>query len=106
MNSDQLASGGDPKKSHDFLVFSMFSLITVLTWTGLSIYRAFGKSKPPQVSEAELASLDPSLDVGVLDNLEGRIHLTREELGGVVLILPTQAPQATESATPSAEVTP
>lgn len=58
------------KISRDFLVLSILTLITILTWIGMEIYRSLVKSEIPKVLEEQLKPLNPEIEVTVFDMLE------------------------------------
>ncbi|MBM3208794.1 hypothetical protein FJZ40_00670 [Candidatus Shapirobacteria bacterium] len=58
--------------SHDLLVVAVLTLLTVITWIGLDVYRALSKHDTPQVSQSQLVPLSPKVSTNVLDRLEAR----------------------------------
>lgn len=75
------------KKNNDLLLFSVVTLVTVGLWTGLEVYRAVLKAKPPEVTSQQLLNIDPSLDTTVLEKLES----FKSYAGEVALPVPTEA---------------
>ena len=61
------------KKNTRFLVFAIFTVVTVSLWSFTSIWRAVKKAEPPDINESELADLDPVLDMAILDEVETRL---------------------------------
>lgn len=70
------------KRTSNITVFSILTTITLLTWVGFEIYQAFNKPGIVTISEEVLAPLTPSLNRGVLDNMEGRRFFTPAPQGG------------------------
>ncbi|OGC93057.1 hypothetical protein A3D85_03100 [Candidatus Amesbacteria bacterium RIFCSPHIGHO2_02_FULL_47_9] len=59
------------KKTERELIFLITStLITVVVWVGLEVYRVYTKSLPPDGIDSYLSPLEPDLNVEVLDRLE------------------------------------
>jgi hypothetical protein len=56
----------------DLVVLLVSTLITVASWVGLEVYRAYIKTDLPVGIEQHLNQFDPSLDTTVLDKLENR----------------------------------
>jgi hypothetical protein len=54
----------------DLIVFLVSVLITVASWVGLEVYRAYVKIDLPPGIEQHLSQFDPILKVTVLDKLE------------------------------------
>ncbi len=49
------------------------TLITLASWVGFEVYRAYRSAKMNQVPASYLQKLDPTLDTKVLDKIEKRI---------------------------------
>lgn len=62
------------KASRDLLVLSILTLVTILTWIGMDVYRSLTKSKIPDVLEKQLLPLDPTIETNIFDVLEGRLE--------------------------------
>ena len=60
------------KISRDLLVLSVLTLITILTWLGMDIYRRLIQREIPQVMEKQLLPLDPRIETKIFDYLETR----------------------------------
>jgi hypothetical protein len=56
----------------DLVVLLASTLITVASWVGLEVYRAYIKVQLPEGVEKHLNKFDPILKTAVLDKLEGR----------------------------------
>jgi len=59
------------KTGRDTIFLLGWTLITVLSWVGFEVYRAYTKPHIPEVIQKLLAPLDPTLDTQVLDKLKG-----------------------------------
>lgn len=95
------------KLNRDLLNLSIMTLITVLTWAGFDVYRAFHQTEIPQVLERQIQPLDPQLEKEVLANLKERDFISREEARGSLPQLVSEeelleSQGTTESASPSA----
>lgn len=86
----------------DLFYLSIMSLLTVLTWLGFDVYRAYHRVEIPQVLKKQIQPLDPQLDTQVLGSLGQRQYKNREELSVSTpeTIIPTAIPTSTESASP------
>jgi hypothetical protein len=78
----------------DALTLSIMTLITILTWVGFDIYRAYSKSTIPQVTREQMKTLNPEIKRSVVDSLKGNLSFSQEELE---TIIQTPTPAATEA---------
>lgn len=100
--------------NRDLLKLAILTLITVMTWAGFDIYRAFHQVEIPQVLKRQIQPLNPQLDKKILEDLQEREFITREEarerLGRPAVILEEEileeeiVEEATRSATLSAVI--
>ena len=65
------------------LIISIMTLITVLVWAGLEIYRAFTKNTIPTVTQEQMRPLDPKLKRETIENLKESIWFSEEELNNL-----------------------
>ncbi len=56
----------------DLIILLTTTLITLATWVGFEVYRAYTKVTIPNGLEKYLEPLDPNLNTSVLDKLEQR----------------------------------
>jgi hypothetical protein len=56
----------------DLVVLLVSTLITIASWVGLEVYRAYINTELPPGVEQHLKQFDPILNTSVLDKLEGR----------------------------------
>lgn len=89
----------------------ILTLITVLMWIGLNIYRALSQKPPPPVPEEVLNPLTPTLDIDSLTKIQSRIFLDDSQIPEFTISKsPAPIPIATatpvEIASPSAIPTP
>ena len=56
----------------DIVVLLISTLVTVATWVGFEVYRAYTRVQVPEGVESLLAPLTPTLDIQVLDALDKR----------------------------------
>lgn len=54
----------------DIVMLLVFTLITLVSWVGFEVYRAFTKVQIPEVSAKYLVPLNPTLNTQVLTILE------------------------------------
>jgi hypothetical protein len=84
----------------------ILTLLTILLWITLSVYRAFTGKPAASVPEEVSAPLTPALDADTVKQIEGRKYLTGSEIpdsvtgsplpsGTPVPLTPTASPSAT-----------
>ncbi len=61
------------RASRDLLILSVLTLVTILTWVGMDVYRRLTKPPIPEILEKELLPLDPQIETDVFDVLETRL---------------------------------
>ena len=61
-----------PRKhiDRDIVMLLVFTLITLVSWVGFEVYRAFTKVQIPEISAKYLIPLNPALNTQVLTALE------------------------------------
>jgi hypothetical protein len=71
-----------PKRKYDFLVVATLTLLAVVTWGALDLYRNFNKplEKLP-VTSYHTRKLNPQLDMSVLNKIESRLEIITENSG-------------------------
>ena len=87
----------------DALILAILTLITILTWIAFDLYRTLTKTEIPKVLQKQIAPLNPTIPLGILEELETRISFTQEELSEVVVPVPEEE-LVEEIATESGEV--
>lgn len=60
------------KINRDLLLVSILTLITILTWIGMGVYRSLTKREIPEVMEKQLLPLTPEIKTEAFDHLENR----------------------------------
>jgi len=70
----------DFKFDKNALFFSILTLITVLTWTGVEIYLTATKTTIPKVTQEQMAPLDSKIKEEVIESLKVNFWLSEEEL--------------------------
>lgn len=58
--------------SRDILFLSILTVITVFTWIFLDIYRTFTKIDKPKIPSDQLETLNPDLEIEVIQDLSGK----------------------------------
>lgn len=65
------------KKTHsydrDVVALLVITLVTLSSWVGFEVYRAFTRSDIPDVSAKLMRPLDPALNTAVLSALKSRL---------------------------------
>jgi hypothetical protein len=95
------------KKQHlpSIVVVLILTVVTVVAWIALDVYRALTTKPAPPVSEQVLEPLNPVLDEESLDKLVSRNQFSEESLPTArPLATPTPAPVLIQ--TPEATVEP
>lgn len=67
------------KLGKNALVWSIMTLITVLTWIGFEVYWAATKTTIPQVTQEQLASLSPRISQETIEKLKDNLVFSEEE---------------------------
>ncbi len=60
------------KIDRDIVIILVMTLITVVSWAGFEIYRAYTKITITPILAEQLREVSPVLDLGVLDDVEKR----------------------------------
>ena len=104
------------RKLPSFVVITILTVITILAWIALDIFRLATKEPPPVAPKEVLNPLNPELDLQGLQDIEKRFYLEADEIPKTTInpipspeeatstTTPTSSPQATAtvSATPTA----
>lgn len=69
------------KLGKDALFLSILTLVTVIVWMAMDIYRTLNKTQVPNVLKNHTKPLEPTLPLKTLDNLEDRVIFTEDQLG-------------------------
>lgn len=81
------------KLGKDVLIFSILTLITVLTWVAFEVYRASIKTTIPKVTQEQMTFLNPTVNTNTIETLKTRLSLSEEELNMTISL-----PVSTQSA--------
>ena len=85
----------------------ILTLITIVVWISLSIYRALSKKPAPSVPEEISKSLTPTLDMDSLGKIQSRLFLDDIQIPEVILTQPiTPTPEPVVEPTPEPEIAP
>jgi hypothetical protein len=68
------------KLGKDALIFSVLTLITVLTWIGFEVYRTATKTTIPEVTQRQMAPLEPKIKKETINQLRENLWFAEEEL--------------------------
>lgn len=55
------------------IILLVLTLVTLASWVGFEVYRAYKSAETNQVPPSYLLRLDPTLDAKVLEKIEKRI---------------------------------
>lgn len=80
---------------------AILTVITVVFWIILDVYRTLTVKPAPTVSEEILSPIDPDLDQTYLNRLQQRVFLNETEIGTIEIQNPQETPVEPES-TPEA----
>jgi len=69
----------DFRTSKNVLFFSIMTLVTVITWIGFEVYRTATKTTIPQVTQEQMASLEPKIRKEIINSLQNNIWISQEE---------------------------
>lgn len=79
------------KLGKDALIMSIMTLLTVLTWIGLEVYRTYNQTSIPKVTQEQMLPLNPVLKTEVIEALKANLTFPEEELNTTV---PISSPSA------------
>lgn len=92
-------------KTPSIVTLSILTLLTIVLWILLSVYRAFNKPAEVSVAREVILALNPRLDTEILSNLDSRIFYTEEQIGETNLLVITDEQEVEEPvATQSSEI--
>ena len=101
------------EKLPNIITILVLTIITIILWIALNIYRSFTVKPVPSVPNEILAPLTPSLDTDTIKQIEAGIYLDSSQIPGNVAGSPspiatskplvlTASPSASPSANPVA----
>ncbi len=79
------------KLGKDALILAIMTLISAMTWVGLEVYRVSVKTTIPKITQEQMQSLNPSLDVKAIEDLKTNLSFSDEELNSSSLPLSTKS---------------
>lgn len=87
------------KLGKDALILSIMTLITVLVWIGLDVYRAATKTTITQATQEQMMALEPRLSREIIEGLKTNLSFSEEELNLVPapVVKEAESVEATES---------
>ena len=68
------------KFSKDILFLTIFTLITVLTWVGLAVWSAATKTTISEVTQQQMAPLNPVINKNIIESLKKTSYFSEEEM--------------------------
>jgi hypothetical protein len=68
------------KLSKDLLFLTIFTLITVLTWVGLAVWSAASKTTINEVTQQQMAPLNPVINKNIIESLKKTSYFSEEEM--------------------------
>lgn len=95
------------KLDKNTLISSVMTLVTVLVWLGLDVYRALTKTTITEVTQEQMKPLDPKIKKDVIQELKNNLSFSEEELNTLPIVLKEEtalpkeveeSPEATEEA--------
>lgn len=69
-----------PKLGKEALIIAIMTLITILTWIGLEVYRTVVKTTIPEVTQEQMAPLNPKIKTETIDSLKANLSFSEAEL--------------------------
>jgi hypothetical protein len=69
-------------QTHDLslVIILVFTLLVIIGWVGLEVFRNMYQSTIPEVVEDQMRSLNPKIETATLKNLTARLALPEDEL--------------------------
>lgn len=96
--------------SKEILYILVLTTITVIVWIGLDVYRALTKKVTPKILKKYLQSLDPKIDLQIVERLKTRKSPTEEDFQTIPverkLDFKSEEKEASPAATPEFTVSP
>lgn len=74
------------KETPPIVKIAFFTLLTVIAWISFDVYRALTVEPPVEVSEEILKDLDPSLDAGILNQIQNRVYIPDEQIPDINIV--------------------
>jgi hypothetical protein len=68
------------KFGKDILFLTIFTLITVLTWVGLAVWSTATKTTINEVTQQQMAPLNPVIDKNIIESLKKTSYFSEEEM--------------------------
>jgi len=68
------------KIGKDILLLTILTLITVLTWVGLAVWSAATKTTINQVTQQQMAPLNPTINKNLIESLKKTSYFSEEEM--------------------------
>lgn len=90
------------KKLPSPVTLLILTVLTIIVWVSLGVYRAFTTEAPPSVPAEVSQDLAPSLDRKVIEDIK-----TKQFINEIPILTPiaTASPQPTQEATPTVSPT-
>lgn len=82
---------GKIKLDKNTLISSILTLITILIWIGLDVYRALTKTTITKVTQEQMQPLEPKIKKDVIQELKSNLSFSEEELKTMSIILKEEA---------------
>jgi AICAR transformylase/IMP cyclohydrolase PurH len=79
-----------------YLVLSILTLITVITWIGFEVYWVSIRTTIPKVTQEQMATLNPKINRGVIEKIKESLAFSEEEF----TLIDFSSLISTESASP------
>jgi hypothetical protein len=83
------------RKIPNLITVLILTLITVIMWISLSVYRALSQEPPSSVPEEIANPLTPNLDTKTLNDVQSRIFLDDSQIPEAVVATPPPATPVT-----------
>ncbi len=81
------------KLSKDVLTLLVFTLITVLSWVGFSVWATFNKTTINKATKEQMAPLNPKINREILESLKKTISISEEEMK-IPISIPISTPSS------------
>jgi len=86
----------EKNKLPNLIIILVLTLITIVTWVSLSVFRALSQKPVPDVAQEVSNPLTPTLDTDSLKKIESRLFLDDSQIPEVKIGQPaTPTPKAT-----------
>lgn len=87
------------KLGKNILILSILTLLTVFSWIGFEIYRAYTKTTVPKIIQELIKPLNPAINRTAIEEIEKQFQPSEEELNILPTPISSPTPETEEQTT-------